>query len=60
MKTTNKKEFSKFLNKFEKLLSYNIENLGMGVKFDIFKNDTQKLILVISISMYLIWIKSSL
>lgn len=42
MKTTNKKEFSKFLNKFEKLLSYNIENLGMGVKFDIFKNDTQK------------------
>ena len=41
MKQTNKKEFSKFLNKFEKLLDYHVEKLGNGIKMDIFKDDTE-------------------
>lgn len=46
MKQTNKKEFSKFLNKFEKLLDYHVEKLGNGIKMDIFKDDTERFLKV--------------
>ena len=42
MKQTNKKEFSKFLNKFEKLLDYHVNVLGTGVELDPFNNNTEK------------------
>lgn len=42
MKTTNKKEFSRFLNKFEKLLDYQVGVLGNGVNMDIFRDDTER------------------
>lgn len=42
MKQTNKKEFSKFLNKFEKLLDYQVGVLGNGVNMDIFRDDTER------------------
>lgn len=42
MKQTNKKEFSKFLSKFEKLLDYRVNVLGDGVNMDIFRDDTER------------------
>lgn len=42
MKQTNKKEFSKFLNKFEKLLDYNVVSLDTGVSLNLFNNNTER------------------
>lgn len=42
MKQTSKKEFSKFLNKFEKLLDYHVNVLGTGVELDPFSNNTER------------------
>lgn len=42
MKQTNKKEFSKFLSKFEKLLDYQVSVLGNGINMDIFRDDTER------------------
>ena len=42
MKQTNKKEFSKFLNKFEKLLDYHVEVLGKGIKLNLFDGNTEQ------------------
>lgn len=42
MKQTNKKEFSKFLNKFEKLLDYNVKSLDTGVILNLFNNNTER------------------
>lgn len=41
MKQTNKKEFSKFLNKFEKLLDYHVSVFETGVKLNLFDGDTE-------------------
>ena len=40
MKQTNKKEFSKFLNKFEKLLDYNFELLDSKIELNLFDGNT--------------------
>lgn len=42
MKQTNKKEFSKFLNKFEKLLDYHVKSLDTGVNLNLFNNKTER------------------
>lgn len=40
MKQTNKKEFSKFLNKFEKLLDYNFDVLASETTLNLFDGKT--------------------
>jgi hypothetical protein len=40
MKQTNKKEFSKFLNKFEKLLDYHFELLDSKIELNLFDGNT--------------------